>query len=602
MARSRKDMVRIGCASGFWGDSDSAAAQLVGAGIDYLVFDYLAEITMSLLARARLRDPKLGYATDFVTSAMARVMREVVARKIKVVANAGGVNPLACRDALQALMAKLGVEAKTAVVLGDDVSDRMAAFRAEGVREMESGAPIPEKLTSANAYLGARPIAAALDAGADIVITGRCVDSAVVLGPLLHEFGWRDDQYDLLAAGSLLGHLVECGCMATGGVFTDWEAVEGWDDMGFPIVECFADGTAVLTKPNGTGGLVTPANVAEQMLYEIGDPRAYRLPDVVCDWTGVTLRQAGPDRVAISGARGKAPTPFYKVCATYMDGFRATTSLTIAGGDAARKARRVGEAILAKSRRLLRDRNLGDFEETSIEVIGAEEMYGAAARPVRPREVMLKAAVRHRDKEGVEIFAREIAPAITATAPGITGFFAGRPGTVPVVRLFSCLVDKNAVPVEIDVAGARSAVAIHPGTAEQPPPPAAAPAPKPVNRDLVDVPLIRLAHARSGDKGDIVNVGVRARRPEFVPLLRAALTEEVVARFFAHVAKGSTARYELPGIDAFNFVLTKALGGGGIASLRIDPQGKCFAPILLDLDVAVPRDAAERYGLVRAAA
>ncbi|MCW5770543.1 MAG: DUF1446 domain-containing protein [Rhodospirillaceae bacterium] len=601
MAGAREEMVRIGCASGFWGDSDGAAAQLVGAGIDYLVFDYLAEITMSLLARARLKDPTLGYATDFVTSAMARVLREVVARKIKVVANAGGVNPLACRDALVALMAKLGVEAKVAVVLGDDVSDRMAAFRAEGIREMESGTPIPEKLTSANAYLGARPIAAALDAGADIVITGRCVDSAVVLGPLMHEFGWRDDEYDLLAAGSLLGHLVECGCMATGGVFTDWEAVEGWDEMGFPIVECFADGTAVLTKPKGTGGLVTPANVAEQMLYEIGDPRAYHLPDVVCDWTGVTLRDAGPDRVAISGARGRVPTPFYKICATHMDGYRATTSLTIAGGDAARKARRVGEAILAKSRRLLRDRNLGDYEETSIEVIGAEDMYGAAARPVRPREVMLKAAVHHRDKEGVAIFAREIAPAITATAPGITGFFAGRPGTVPVVRLFSCLVEKSAVPVEIDVAGTRRPIAIHPGSPEQLPPPAET-APQPASGDRVAVPLNRLAHARSGDKGDMANTGADARRFEFVPLLREALTADIVARHFAHFAKGTTTRYEVPGVDAFNFVLTKALGGGGIASLRIDPQGKCFAPILLDAEVSVPRDAAERYGLIDAAA
>lgn len=599
MSKSVKKVVRIGCASGFWGDSETGAVQLVAGGnLDYLVFDYLAEITMSLLARARIKDPKLGYATDFVTSAMARVLRDVVLKKIRVIANAGGVNPLACRDALLALMKKLGVEAKVAVVLGDDVLDRMDDFRAQGVREMDGGAEIPGKLTSANAYFGARPIAAALDRGADIVITGRCVDSAIVLGPLMHEFGWRDDQYDLLAAGSLCGHLVECGCMVTGGVFSNWEDIEGWENMGFPIVECFADGTAVVTKASGTGGAVTSATVAEQMLYEIGDPRAYSLPDVRCDWSDVSLKEIGKDRVAVSGARGHAPTSQYKVCATFPDGYRAITSLTIAGGDAARKAQRVGEAIIAKSRRLLRDRNLGDFEETSVEVIGAEGMYGASAQSLHSREVMLKVGVRHRDKDGVEIFAREIAPAITATAPGITGFFAGRPGTAPVIRLFSCLVEKKHVPAVVDLDGERTPVAIHEPPHQPLPrvPQAATKLSTAGGQTGVRIAIGRLAHARSGDKGDTVNIGVLARRPEYMAILRDCLTEEVVATLFSHFVHGKVERYELPGVNAFNFVLTNALGGGGIASLRIDPQGKCFAPILLDMEMTVPRDAAEKLG------
>ena len=386
-------IVRIGCGAGFWGDSDSGAAQLVERGnIDYLVFDFLAEITMSLLTRARQKDPELGYAVDFVSKVMRRLLKDIVARKIKVVTNAGGVNPRGCQKALEALMRELGVTARVAVVLGDDVSGSIESLRAQGVREMFDGRELPQKVTSANAYLGARAIANALDAGADIVITGRCVDSAVVLGPLMHEFGWQDTDYDRLAGGSLLGHLVECGCMGTGGVFSDWDQVPGWDDMGYPIIECHADGSGVLTKPEGTGGLVTPPVAAEQMLYEIGDPRAYLLPDVCCDWTGVTLSQVGPDRVLVSGARGSAPSTSYKVCATYQDGWRATTSLTVVGGDAAGKARRVADAIIDKSGRLLRERNLPPFLDTSVEVVGSGEMYGAQAGAAPAREVMLKIA------------------------------------------------------------------------------------------------------------------------------------------------------------------------------------------------------------------
>ena len=245
---------------------------------------------------------------------------------------------------------------------------------------MDRDTALPPKLASINAYLGARPIAQALDQGADIVITGRCVDSAIALGPLMHEFGWEDDDYDLLSAGTLAGHIIECGCQATGGAFTDWRDVEGWDDPGFPIAECAADGTIVVTKPEGTGGLVSTGTVAEQMIYEIGDPGAYLMPDVCCDWTSVTLALEGPHRVRVSGARGRAPGPAYKVSATYQDGFRATTSLTLAGGDAAEKARRVATAILAKCRAMLEAQGIADFSESSVEIIGTETMYGASAQ------------------------------------------------------------------------------------------------------------------------------------------------------------------------------------------------------------------------------
>ncbi|MDQ8727416.1 acyclic terpene utilization AtuA family protein [Bradyrhizobium sp. LHD-71] len=601
-----KSMVRIGCGAGFWGDSDTGAVQLVERGnIDYLVFDYLAEITMSLLTRAKLKDPQQGYATDFVTRVMAKVLPQVAAKAIKVVTNAGGVNPIACRAALQAQMDKAGVKLKVAVVLGDDLFNRAEELRELDLRDMDNGAVMPSKLLSANAYLGARGIAQALSSGADVVITGRCVDSAVVLGPLMHEFGWADGDYDQLSGGSLLGHLVECGCMGTGGLFSDWSTVPGWENMGFPIIECRPDGSGTVTKVAGTGGLVTPATVAEQMVYEIGDPAAYLLPDVTCDWRGVTLMQEAADRVAVSGARGRAPTASYKVCATYPNGWRATTSLTVTGGDAAAKARRVAEAILAKARRVLRQRGLADFLATSVELVGAEEVYGAQARVTRPREVMLKMAVHHADRGGVETFALEIMPALTATAPGIAGFFAGRPAPVPVVRLFSFLLDKTRVPVTVDVGGALANVAIHE-------PPASAPviadgvssaaAPAVSTNDCIPVRIGALAFARSGDKGDSANIGVVARQPEYYELLRTCLTDRAVADLFAHYVKGRVRRYEVPGVRGLNFLLERALGGGGIASLRIDPQGKNFASVLLDMTIPVPRKLAIAHGVATDAA
>lgn len=593
MTATDDKIVRIGCASGFWGDSSVAAPQLVhGGDLDYLVFDYLAEITMSLLARARAKDETLGYAVDFVHGPMRQLAGEIRERGIRVVSNAGGVNPQACRAALEAAAAEAGVEFRIAVIEGDDLAARQDAFRAAGVTEMFSGEAMPDQLMSMNAYLGARPIAAALAAGADIVITGRCVDSAVVLGPLIHEFGWTADDFDRLSAGSLTGHILECGAQATGGLFTDWEDVPDWANIGYPVAECRADGSIIVTKPADTGGLVTPATVGEQILYEIGNPAAYLLPDVTCDWTGVALEQAGENRVTVTGARGRAPTDKYKVSATWADGFRALTTVMVGGIDAGLKAERIGAEILRRTEGVIAATNLGAFRETSVEVIGAEGTYGAHARTAS-RDVVLKIAVHHDRREAVDIFAREIAPAATSFAPGITGFHGGRPRAIPVVRLFSCLVDKRDVPVVADVAGERIEVAPGPWAAGLSSGAGAdIPASEPPEGPTVEVPLIALAHGRSGDKGNHANIGIIARDPEWLPLLRHALTPAAVADWFAHVLEdpspASVERFELPGFHALNFLLKNALGGGGIASLRYDPQGKAFAQMMLDMPVAVP--------------
>ncbi|HYF41858.1 MAG TPA: acyclic terpene utilization AtuA family protein, partial [Ramlibacter sp.] len=414
--------VRIGGASGFWGDSSVGAPQLVAHGeIDFLVFDYLAELTMSILAAARAKHPDAGYATDFVDVTLRTILKDVVAKGIRVVSNAGGVNPEACARAIAALAAEQGVSVKVATVVGDDVMPLLPQLRSEDVRELQSGAPLPARLLTANAYLGALPVKAALDAGAQIVVTGRCVDSAVTLGALMHAFDWSAQDYDLLAQGSLAGHIIECGCQATGGLHTDWQDVPDWAHIGYPVVECQADGSFVVTKPPGTGGLVNPAVVAEQMLYEIGDASRYLLPDVVCDFTGVKLTPAGEQRVRVEGAKGLPPPPSYKVSATYPDGFRCTAQLTLVGQDAVAKARRTGEAILERTRELFARQGLPDYTRTRIEVLGSEEgNFGPHARASASREVVLQLAVMHRDKAALELFAREIAPAGTSWSPGTT--------------------------------------------------------------------------------------------------------------------------------------------------------------------------------------
>ncbi|MGV3553425.1 acyclic terpene utilization AtuA family protein [Rhizobium sp.] len=595
-----KKSIRIGCGAGFWGDSPEGASQLVASGVDYLVFDYLAEITMSILARMKEKRADLGYATDFVSAVMKPLTHDIKAKGIRVVTNAGGINPEACRDALLAVFKEVGVDLKVAVVLGDDLSARAQDYRDLGVKEMFSGQDMPAKLSSINAYLGALPIARALDTGADIVITGRCVDSAVVLGPLIHEFGWKADDFDLLSAGSLAGHIIECGAQTTGGVFTDWQDVSGdWDRMGFPIAECLPDGTFDIVKSEGSGGAVTVATVSEQVIYEVHDPRRYLLPDVTCDFSGVTLTQAGKDRVHVSGAKGLKPTDSYKVCATYADGYRSTATMMIAGREAVAKAQAVGEAILKRSSRLIKEAGLPDYTETLVEVIGSEFSYGAQARRSDAREVTLRVAVRHPSKDALQIFGREIYPSATSMAQGITGFAGGRPEPQPVIRLFSFLAPKSDITVEVVSDAGRQVIE----TASFDAPKATTSAAvadvawQGSSSATVRVPLIRLAHGRSGDKGDTANIGVIARDGRVVPLLRQVLTSEAVADYFRHFARGNVTRYDWPGLNAFNFVMENALGGGGIASLRNDPQGKALAQVLMDIEIDVPQALLDETGL-----
>lgn len=598
--------VTIGGACAFVGDSILGPRQLVAVeGMQYLVFDYLAEMTLSGFAHARRSDPEAGWASEFVELTLREILPLCQARGIRLVANAGGLNPAGCAQALERLQREIGTRLQVAWVEGDDCMALMPALRAEGVPDFYTGEPMPAQLASANAYLGALPIARALALGADIVVTGRIVDSATTLGVLMHEFGWSAADHDALALGSLAGHILECGPQATGGIHTDWQQVPGWDNIGYPVVECHAD-HFVVGKPAGTGGMVTRGTVCEQILYEVSDPARYQLPDVCCDFTALSVQEIGPDRVRVSGARGQAPSPHYKLSATYLDGYRCVAQVPVFGIDAVPKARRTGEALLRRSRDMVRARGWPDFEKAAVGVVGAEDSYGARAQRFPLREAIARVAVTHAQREALELFSREARIPGVSFAPGTTTgsalMFNSRPVVEPRYRLYTCLVAKDRLPpprVSL-VGGPSESVPVPTGQGAQASAAATAGAvAAPTGSAAGDVaarpgvrrvPLIRLAWGRSGDKGNTANIAVIARRPAYLAPIERALTAEAVKAYLSHLVEGAVVRYAVPGLHALNFVLDGALDGGGPSSLRPDPMGKGMAQQLLEFEVEVPDD------------
>jgi len=607
--QAEESAVVIGSGAGFWGDSQIAMPQLLGhPGLQYIVFDYLAETTMSILQRARMRNPEMGYATDFVTTAVTPHLGTLMSRGIRLISNAGGLNPEGCRQAILAEAEKQGLKPKIVVVLGDDVSALSEQFKpfaqgADGEDAQETNrkrntqaVDLPESMLSANAYLGAEPIVRALESDADIIIVGRCVDSALVAAIAIHEFGWSYQDYNKIAQASLAGHLLECGPQATGGLYTDWETIPSWETIGYPIACIQPDGEFLLTKADNTGGLVTPAVVTEQLLYEIGDPAAYQLPDVVCDFRAVQITDVGSSQVLVRGARGRVPGPDYKVTVTYQDGYQLVIMMAIRGQRAQAKAIRTAETLLRRTQTLMKQKGYENYSDSRIELLGAESHYGPHKRIVESREVVLRLAVKHPVREALAYLQRESASAGISMGPGTRSHFGGRSRIQSVIGTKSYFLPKTAVEIYLseDITSPARQLQLF---FEHSPQKSTEQKVKGIEesalslrfpRDQIKVPLSVIAHARSGDKGNDANIGVVARSTDLYPVLLRELTEEVVAEYFAHLLEGTVSRYTLPGTCAVNFLLTDSLGGGGASSLSSDPLGKAYAQMLLDLEINCP--------------
>lgn len=596
MRRGPKDLVTIANCGGFWGDDPTAAKrQVEGGPFDYLVMDYLAEVTMAILQKQRKRRPDAGFATDAVAQ-LTDVLAACLERGTKIVTNAGGVNPIGCAAAIERLAADLGVAGKlrTGVVLGDDITDRLDELSQAGetLANMDSGGPFGQvrgRVLSANAYLGAAPIAKALDMGANVVVTGRVTDAAITLGPLVHELGWKEGDWDLLAAGVVAGHIIECGTQCTGGNFTDWRTVPTFKHMGYPIVEASPDGTFVVTKHPGTGGLVNVHTVGEQLLYEIGKPR-YVTPDCVARFDTIHLEQVGADRVRVSGVRGEPAPETLKLSMSFGHGYRIFGRIVVSGPDTLAKAKKAAEIFWAQAG------GTDAYEETSTQFVGWDGSHPSLS-DAEPSEVLVQLAARDLDRQKLETrFAPYVAAGALGSVPGFTvPADQGRPRAAEVVGFWPALVsrdrvqarvrvrdDEEVVPPAVPAPSDKASHAVMP-----PIEPAHVDAVLPTGGHEVTVPLGRLCLARSGDKGDKANVGVIARSPSIYVWMREALTEEFVKTRFAGLCDGKVERHELPNLLSMNFVLDRALGGGGTLSLRLDAQGKTYAQYLLATEVTV---------------
>ena len=448
-------IVRVANAQGFWGDSLLGPLRLVEEGpVDYLTFDYLAEITMSIMQKQKMKDPSSGYARDFV-SMLGKIIPTCKEKGIKVIANAGGVNPQACLAAIEEVVAANGLTGiRIGIVEGDDILDSLDNLVASGEAfdNLDSGEPLSQvrdRITSANVYIGAKPIVEALEQGADIIVTGRASDPSLVLAPLIYEFGWSMDDYDKMAAGTIMGHIVECGPQCTGGNYSGWRQVKDFARIGYPVIEASADGSFVITKHENTGGLVSVETVTSQLLYELGDPENYLGPDCVADFTSIQISQQGEDRVAISGIKGRAPTPTYKVSMSYSNGYKILGTLCISGPDAEEKAHVLVDMVWQRTAM-----HGFDIPEQNrfLELFGTNVLYkGLVPKPEQPAEIMMRIGARSDDKQALNTMGTELAPLITSGPPGVTGFAGGRPRATEVVGYWPALIDKTKIQTQVFV-------------------------------------------------------------------------------------------------------------------------------------------------------
>ena len=588
------DRIVIANCSGFWGDDPTAARrQVEGGPVDYLVMDYLAEVTMAILQKQRQRKPEMGYATDFLTQ-LRDVLPACVERGIKVISNAGGVNPLACKAAVEKLAAELGIgdQVRVGVVLGDDIFGNLDDLMASGqpLANMDTGRPLTDEranVLSANVYLGAAPVVKALELGANVIITGRVTDTGVTLAPMIHEFGWAEDDWDRLAAGIVAGHIIECGTQCTGGNFTDWQKVKSFSNLGYPLVEATPDGTFTVTKHPGTGGIVSVHSISEQLLYEMGAPQ-YLAPDCIARFDSIRLTQDGPDRVKVTGIVGEPPPEKLKVSVSFAHGYRAFGRLIVSGPDTLAKAEKVAELFweCAGGPEL--------YEDASTQFVAWNGTHPSLTDS-EPSEIVVQVAVRDADAKKInDRFGVQVVPRVLGTVPGITYFSdQGRPRAADVVGYWPALIDRSCVSMSVVVGDDEADVPHLDLAGAAPAGPAFTPDTPPGSSSgggsgaTVKVPLSRLCLARSGDKGDTCNVGVLARSEAIYAWMVENLTEAFVKQRFAGICKGEVERHHVANIGACNFLLHESLGGGGTMSLLVDAQGKTYAQYLLATEVEI---------------
>ena len=444
-----KDCIRIASGQGFWGDLPNAPLNQVKNGpIDYLVMDYLAEVTMSIMQKQRMRNPYWGYARDFV-GVIDSILPNIVNDGIKVISNAGGVNPIACKDEILRIAKERGVsDLKVAVVDGDNILNEIDELIEQGhqLKNMETNEPIEtikQSLLSANVYFGCRPIVDALEQGANVIITGRVTDTGLTLAPMIYEFGWSYNDYDRMAVGTIAGHIIECGAQVSGGNYTDWEEIDDFTDIGFPIIESYSDGTFYVTKHNGTDGLINEKTVKEQLLYEIGDPSQYITPDVIADFTSIELYPDGKNRVKVIGIKGKPQTPTYKISASYTDGFKLSSTLVYSWPQALKKAYKGAEILKNRAKKL--GLKLNEFKAEFIGFNGTSEKPVVLQDNIEYDEIELRISVSGKNKIDIDTFGMEIAPLILTGPSGVTGFAGGRPKASEIVAYWPALLDKKAV-------------------------------------------------------------------------------------------------------------------------------------------------------------
>ncbi len=611
--------IRIGNAGGFWGDDLGAMRrQLEGGPLDYISIDFLAEITMSILRKQQLKNPAMGYVADFLDQIRENAAL-IYEKKVKILTNAGGINPLECGRQIVNELRRQSIPLKVAVVEGDNIYDRLDELTSKGIafKNLETGVAfsrVKNRIQSANAYLGLMPLVKALEAGADIVVAGRVTDTSITMAPMVYAFGWAPDDWDKLAAALVAGHIVECGTQATGGNFTDWEKVPSFRKMGYPIIEMESDGDFVITKHPDTGGMVTVDTVREQLVYEMGDPAVYISPDVVADFSSFRLSGDGTDRVRVSGVKGHPSTPFLKVSMAYEDGFVSAGSVIVSGPRALDKAG-VFEEIFW-------ERHGVDFGKKHTSYQGYNACHHSLAPKTEPNEVLLTFSVYDSNPALHKIFARSIAPLILSGPPGVAAT-GGRPRMSSVLTYWPALIPKDEVVAittilndagEADarfripaVTGFESADDISPSVCQ-------VALPEEIENECKDavavdfaldgiqqtvsaqdhitnavrVKLGRICLARSGDKGDTANIGLLARSPEVYRFIRGTITAKWMKTMFMDVCKGKVIRYELDNLMALNFLLEESLDGGGTRSLLTDPQGKTFAQALLNVEILVP--------------